>query len=288
MSIFLGQQGMLQLQRSAVAESAQALATTLVPGDVTVVDRRFSADFPPSALITGDHIEIATQDGSNLQLVDGHNYPDGYWFCHVDRAGGIRLYDQFADSISGNKDTALELVAPSVEQPIFIRNRDESFNCVSQTVDWQLSTQRETVDLTVLGEDFRENYANGLISGQGTTTCFWDYTHHLCQEDDAINQELPNYYAQLLLRLEQGAMFKGRFYVHYSQTASSVWYEADCIVSSVGFVFAPGEPIRTTVEFVTTGEIKLIMGQLDRFLLQEDSDFVLQENRFKIKLEETD
>ena len=95
MSVYMGEQGLLALQRTAVGTGANALATTLEAGDVTVSEKRFSADFPPSALINGDHIEIATQDGSNLQLVDGHDHPDGYWFCHVNDIGGIRLTTYF-------------------------------------------------------------------------------------------------------------------------------------------------------------------------------------------------
>ena len=288
MSIYMGETGMLTLERSAIGAGAQALATTLEPGDVVVEEKRFSADFPPSALINGDRIEIATQDGSILELVDGHNFPDGYWFCHTDQAGGIRLYDSFEAAIAGNKPEALALVTPSAAQPIYIRNRDENYNCVANTLEWELTTNRESVDLTVLGENFRDNYANGLISGQGATTCLWEYKYALCDDTISLNQELPNYYAQLLLRLEQGALFKGRFYIYYSLEERSVWYDADCIVTSVGFAFAPGDTVRTTVQFVTTGEIKLNIGQPERFLLQQDFDLILQENLGRLDLQEPD
>ena len=286
MSVYMGEQGLISLQRTAVGTGANALATVLEPNDVTVVDKRFSADFPPSALINGDRIEIATQGGENLELVAGHNYPDGFWYCHTDEAGGIRLYDSFPDAINGAKDNALTLIAPSKAQPIYIRNRDETYQCVAKTTEWSLTTQRESVDLTVLGESFRDNYANGLISGQGETTAFWEYRYDQCDPGVKIGDELSNYYAQLLLRLEQGALFKGRFFIYACSPA--VWYEADCIVTSCGFAFVPGQPIRTSVQFVTSGEIKLIMGQPERYLRQEDLDLILQENDSRIRLEEPD
>ena len=289
MSVYMGEQGLITLERSAIGAGAQALATTLEPADVTIADKRFSADFPPSALINGDRIEIATQDGSILELVDGHTYPDGFWYCHVDQAGGIRLYDNFAPAVAGSKAEALDLIAPSAPQAIYIRNRDETYNCVAKTTEWSLTTQRESVDLTVLGENFRDNYANGLISGQGETTAFWEYRYDKCDDEVSINQELPNYYAQLLLRLEQGALFKGNFYVYYGcGDGPSVWYAADCIITSVGFAFTPGQPIRTSVQFVTTGEIKLNIGEPERDLLQEDLGFILQESDGKLRLEEPD
>ena len=159
---------------------------------------------------------------------------------------------------------------------------------MAQTTEWSLTTQRESVDLTVLGENFRDNYANGLISGQGETTCLWEYRYAPCDDKVSITQELPHYYAQLLLRLEQGALFKGRFFVHYCGDGAKVWYDADCVVTSVGFAFAPGQPIRTSVQFVTTGEIKLNVGEPDRMLLQEDDGLILQENAGPILLEEPD
>ena len=286
MSVYMGEQGLISLQRTAVGTGANALATVLEPSDVTVADKRFSADFPPSALINGDRIEIATQDNSNLQLVDGHDFPDGNWFCHIDKAGGIRLYDTFADAVAGAKGPALALIAPAESQPIYIRNRDETFNCVAKTTEWSLTTQREAVDISVLGQSFRDQYANGLISGQGETTAFWEYRYGRCDSDTDLTEELSNYYAQLLLRLEQGALFKGRFFIYACSPA--VWYEADCVVTSVGFAFQPGQPIRTSVQFLTSGEVKLIVGEPERYLRQEDLDLILQENDGRIRLEEPD
>ena len=61
--------------------------------------------------------EIGTQDQtSNLELV-ADDFPDGYWYCHVDDAGGIRLYDNFQDAVNGGRANALELVAPSLRNP---------------------------------------------------------------------------------------------------------------------------------------------------------------------------
>ena len=59
-------------------------------------------------------------------------------------------------------------------------------------------------------------------------------------------------------------------------------------MSSVGFAFEPGQPIRTSVQFLTSGEVKLIVGQPERYLRQEDLDLILQENDGRIRLEEPD
>jgi len=284
-SIYIGDDGEFQIKR----RGAEALRTTIEPADVTVSKRRFSADFPASALITGDQVEIVTQDGSNLELVAGHDEPDIYVYCHVDDTGGIRLYDDFENSVNGRQEKALELVEPSHAQPVYIYNRDERYNCTAQISSYELTTTRDTVDMSVLGSDFREYYANGLISGQGTLSCFWEYQYGNGCDDNLYGDELPHYYAQLVLRLKQGSSFDGRFFIYKNNTQKpSVWYEATCIVSNVAFTFNPGQPIQTSVQFVTTGPIELHTGTPPGFVLQEDSDLILQETGDGLSLEDPD
>ena len=92
--------------------------------------------FRTEALISGDRIEIYTADGSELELVDGHNFPDGMWHCHIDDAGGVRLYTEFEDAINGGFDKALVLVKPSATKQILVRTRDSRFQCLAQMQQW--------------------------------------------------------------------------------------------------------------------------------------------------------
>ena len=142
----------------------------------------------------------------------------------------------------------------------------------------------------MLGNEHRDNYANGLISGQGTMECFWEYRYKDCDSFDNDGCELPHYYAQLLLRLKQGSSFEGRFFVYVGNNeegAPSVWYDAACVVTNVSLAFAPGQPITSSIQFVTTGPVNF-MGYLSGFVLQEDFDKILQENEGGILLEEPD
>jgi hypothetical protein len=283
MSVYLGESGCVQIQRTAVGGGF--VSGTLEPGDIDVNSKRFSFNFPTGALITGDRIEIATQDLSNLELVKGHVYPDGRWYCHVDQTGGIRLYDSFSGSVNGQYSAAVELVSSSQAQDIYVRNRDDDFNPIAQIQQYEITTTREAVDLTVLGDNFREQYANGLISGQGTIQCLWEYRYSQCDSAVSYGDELSQYFAQLVLRLEQGSIFKGRFYLN-QQTTQSVWYEADCVVTNVGFSFAPSQVVSTTIEFVTTGQIQLFLGQLPSYVLKEDEFNLLLENGEPLEQEE--
>ena len=279
----MGEDGSLLLRRSTGGEGE--LRNALDVDDVSVARKRFSFDFAPESLITGDHIEIRTVDGSNLQLVAGHAFPDGRWYCHIDDAGGVRLYGNFADAINGSIDNALSLMTPSAAQQIVVQTRNSSPRCLGQMQSWELTTNRNTVDTTVLGEEFVAQFARGLISGQGTITCFWDYRQAMCDPmQTGRNLEEPHYLCQLLLRLQQGAGFSGQFMVYAGTPA--VWYEADCVITNAALAFAPGEPIAAQLQFVTKGAILLHTGHPDRYLLQETDEYLLQESGEKMLVEE--
>lgn len=284
MSVYMGEEGSVLIKRSVA--NTGLLRSKLDPDDVNAATKRFSFDFEPESLITGDRIEIYTADGSDLQLVAGHNFPDGRWYCHVDDAGGVRLYEEFDDAINGGIATALALVAPVVSQDIVVRTRNSQFRCYGQMRSWEITTSRQTVDTTTLGEEFVTQFSRGLISGQGSMDCIWDYKQAMCdpmQEGERIEE--PHYLCQLLLRLKQGALFRGQFYIYNG--SPSVWYEADCIVTSAGLSFAPGEVIGSRIEFVTTGQIHLHTGFPDAYLLQESADRLLQESEESILLEDS-
>lgn len=274
MTVITGDQGLLRIQRSALGDGA--LSSVLDPSDVNAERRRFSFDFPANSLITGDRVEIATLDGSLLELVAGHPYPDGVWYIHIDDVGGVRLYADFDASINGGYAEALPLVTPTRSTEIVVRTRDLRYNCISQMQTWELTTSRQAVDTTVLGDEFVSMYARGLVSGQGQLTCLWDFRREPCSRDDAQAEE-PHYLCQLLLRLRQGAKFDAQFFAFFGE--KSVWYEATCVVTNVGLSFEPGRPVISRVEYVTTGPVSLHVGQLDAFLLQESGDLLVLETQ---------
>lgn len=284
MTIYLGDSGFVELKRDSVNVP---LHSDLDPSDVNVSRKRFSFDFPSTALITGDRLEIGTRDGSNLELVAGHVYPDGDWYIHVDPLGGIRLYDEFTDALSGGSDNAKALIAPSSTQPIYAKISNNRYNCVAQVRSYSFTTNRETLDLTQLGEEFRRQYANGLITGQGSLSCFWDYDHTICG-DVGDDDEVSNYFAHLVIRVQLGAEFLGRFYLKRPENngqSKYLWYEARCIITNCSLSFEPGVPVVSQIEFVATEEFTLNYGQPPSYLLQESGDLILQEDGSGILLD---
>jgi hypothetical protein len=276
MAVYLGDGGLIELKRTSIDTP---LSSQLDPGDVNEARRRFSFDFPAESLLTGDQLEIKTEDGSTLELVAGHAFPDGRWYCHIDDAGGIRLYGTFTDAIAGSYERALPLVTPTVTKAIQVTSSGSRHRCLGAVRDWSLTTNRETVDLTSLGEWHRSSYSNGLISGQGRLSCLWNYERRPCDPTIDEQQEISNYLAQLILRVDLGALFEARLFASYARTAgkSSVWWEASCIVTNVGMNFAPGQPVAADIEFITTGPIHLRVGDPPAHLLQENSSLLLLE-----------
>jgi len=294
MGVYFGQSGEIALKRDALQSD---LRTQLDPSDVNTSTKRFSVDHSSGSLLSGDQVEIATANNSPLKLVDGHidpatsdYYPDGKWFIHVDPVGGIRLYDTFSKAIEGLTSTALTLVAPTSKQDILIRTRNERFRHVANVRDFEMTTSREQVDLTNLGDEFRNQYEAGLISGQGTMTCIWEHSYDTGNRKNeyGAESEFPFYLAQLIVRTQQGSDFDGLFYLYRdgNNAKNNVFYEANCIITNVAVSVTPAEVIETRVEFITNGVIRLKTGDTPGYLLQEDLNKVLQEDESPILLEQ--
>lgn len=289
MAVYLGDNGLIEIGRGS---NSDGLRSILGHGDVTVERSRFSVDFAYGALITGDQVDIKTTDHSPLELVashtdsDGRYFPDWRGYISVDAAGGIRLYRTQADALVGGYTKALSLVTPSRDVPIEITVRNSRLRCLAQVRSYELTTSRESVQVTELGSEFQQQYEAGLISGQGRVDCFWEHQLRFCDPNGVLSNppELPIYLAYLVRRVEQGAAFNGRFYLYRPDTTQgepverSVWYEARCLVTNVAVSVEPTQAIQSTIYFVTTGEISLRLGAPPSYILQEDGALILQED----------
>jgi hypothetical protein len=143
--------------------------------------------------------------------------------------------------------------------------------------DYELNTNRETVDITALSDQYRQQYSS-LITGSGSLTAQWDY-------NKGTGEEPVNYLMQLVLRTDIGAGFRAKFFIKSTNTDAAggsfspsqfndaLWWEFDAIVTNSATSFAPGEIIVSRVDFVATGAIRLrARTTAARRLLQEDGD----------------
>ena len=270
MAVVLGDAGSVELKRLSVDANFKS---TIDPADVQADLDRFSFDFPNGMLLTGDRVDIKATDDQALDFVDGWTDSQGSWYIHVDEVGGIRLYLRFDDAVADIRDQAVALVEPSRSIPVEVDITDTTFQCLADVRQFELNTSRDAVDVTELGEEFRKQHST-LISGSGTVTCLFRYDRTIC---DKLGRriELPIYLHQLLLRLELGSGFHARFYLikrgYGTDVDDEVWYEFDAFVTNVGVVYQPEQVVESTIQFVTSGEIKLLTKtDSEQLLLQED------------------
>ena len=285
MAIYFGSTGFIELKRDALNSQ---IGTSLNPADVNTTKKRFSVENINGSLITGDQVEIETVDGSNLELLDSHSFPDLRKYIHIDDMGGIKLYNTFGAALAGEVSDALTLTVPSSTKDILIRTRNTRFRPLAKVTEFEITTTRDTVDVSNLGEEFRRQYENGLISGQGTIQTIWQHRNFQNDTPDFVEPEFAVYLSQLLVRMQQGADFEGRFYIYNdpSQSTNSVWYQSMCVVTNVAINVPASGLIEARIEFITNGEIRLHNGVPPAFLLQENTDKILQEDGDGILLED--
>ena len=273
MPVYLGTGGFIELKRTSMDAS---LSATLAVSDVNVSRKRFSVDHKVGTIITGDKLEISRTDGGgNLELVSGHSEKDGSWFVHVDDIGGMRLYSTFALAVGGTKASALTLVAPSGTQTISFKTRNTSYRPLARVEEYEFTTQRDQVEINQLGDTFKRQYDSGLISGQGSMTCFWEHRYVTTDHDYSAGQEFSSYLARLILRVQQSA-----------DSVNNAWYECDAQITNCSITVPNVGIIKTNIDFVTSGEFQLRVGSTPGYLLQESTDYILQEDGSKLFLED--
>lgn len=293
MAIYLGNIGNIELTRKSLGASKESLVN---PDDVNAIRRRFSFDFDEGFLISGDLVEITTTDGTNLDFIDksGWQYEEvqnsGAWYVFIDDLGGIRLYQTFDDSLEGTRELAVVLNDITRDIPISVTIKDRGGRLLACVTDYELNTNRETIDTTVLSDEYRQQFSS-LMTGSGRLTAQWDY-------GNIGDVEPVHYLMQLVLRTEIGSMFGAKFYIKSADTSpaagafdvtqinDALWWEFDAVVTNSATSFSPGDIIVSTVDFITTGPIRLKARTApQRRLLQESGDPLLLEQGGYLLLE---
>ena len=270
MTVYLGTHGEIELKR---VFDGGTLQSTIDVADVNVTEKRFSFDFEHGQLLTGDQIEITSTDGSALDFIDSYTDSSVKKFIFVDELDGIRLYNSFAHAVEGGTTNAVTLATPGDAIPIEVIVESVAPRLLAQVNSFEINTERETVDTTVLSDEFRSR-VNTLISGSGRISAFWEYTGN-------TSQEVPMYLYELAHRTKVGSNFVGRFYIKkngYNPSGvaarldDEVWWNVEGIITAAAIQFSPDSTVQITADFITTGEVKLtIKTETPEALLQEDS-----------------
>jgi hypothetical protein len=276
MSVYLGTFGEVELKREFDGSDLQS---TINPSDVNATKKRFSFDFDHGQLLTGDQVEITSTDGSALDFIDSYTKTSVKKFIYVDELDGIRLYDSFAHAVAGGTTNATALATPGSNIPIKVVVQNSDYRVLGRVQSYELNTQRETVDVTTLSDEFR-NRIGTLMSGSGRMACEWEYTGD-------TSKELPNYLLELVLRTKVGSTFQGRFYIktsgynpanHADASNDAVWYEVSGVLTACAVQFTPNQMVQITADFITTSKIEIRMDlEVVGKMLQENEDQILLE-----------
>lgn len=280
-AVILGRSGLFELTRDALGER---ITSEIRGSDVNTVADRFSFDFPPSALMTGDMLEIKSLDNTLLDFIapsgwgDNIRHRQGKWYVYIDEAGGIKLYRDFDAAVAGERTGRVELAALSRTIPIEFTVSNVISRNVASVTNYTFSTTRETQDVSELSEEFRQQYGT-IITGSGSLDCHFKYRYDpLCGAPSSEKPELSMYLHQLVMRLRLGSDFKARLFLvaygsqRYSAavTNDQVWYEIQGLITNVSIAVEPEAILTSTIDFVTTGEIKLRSRTVSNYLVQED------------------
>ena len=293
MTVFLGSEGYVELQRE---ESLQTYESVVKKADVSEGRDRFSFEYPNGMLVSGDRIEFVATDGKLLTFVDPSGWAvnvqqtSGNWYVHVDLIGGLRLYETFDDAVNGDTSKPIALLTPDRDIPIRIKPKQSGNRCLAQVQSYEFNTSREAVDISVLSDQFRSQYSQ-LITGSGSLNCIFSYRKGLCEATDQPTEHAA-YLHQLCMRQQLGAKFHAKLYVVRKGSAvgaaadDSVWYEFDALVTNAAIAVEPTQLIRSSIQFVTTGDIGLKVATLPTsYMLQEDEDFILLDQDVNSRLE---
>ena len=292
MTVFVGNSGVVKLRRSTPATT---FTSTVDPGDVNVTKKRFSFDFPQEMLLTGDRLQIKSTDDSDLAFIDGSGWdggsqlPDGAWYINVDELGGICLYNTFANALNGGNTGKITLAAITTAIPIEVKSVQAEYNILGLVRSFELNNDREVVDITALGDEFRKNESS-LISGSGSIECQFHYDPDIAGL--AVDSDVPSYLHELILRQKLGAEFDAELHIvekgkNLDATGDQFYFEFKGIVTNAAIGLGTGTLTVSNFNFVTTGaiSIKLGLGIVSNYVLKEDTDRILLEQPGSGKLE---
>jgi hypothetical protein len=292
MTVFVGNSGVVKLRRST---PSTAFSSTVDPSDINVTKKRFSFDFPQEMLLTGDLLRIKSTNGANLAFIDasgwdgGSQLPDGNWYINVDELGGIYLYDTFANALNGQSTGRVTLAAISTAIPIEVKSVQADYNILGLVRSFELNNDREVVDITALGDEFRKNESS-LISGSGSIECQFHYDPDIAGL--TVDSDVPSYLHELILRQKLGAEFDAELHIvqkgkNLDSTGDQFYFEFKGIVTNAAIGLGTGQLTVSNFNFVTTGAItpKLGIGLTTNYVLKEDTDRILLEQPGSGKLE---
>lgn len=167
-----------------------------------------------------------------------------------------------------------------------VRVRDKTFEPLGGVTNYTFDSDRAALDVTTLGDAFTHQLGQGLISGSGTIDCLFDYRRQINCPSMGVG-ELPVLLLQLILRFDLGSAFSAYLQLAPETDQSQpVFYEIQGIVTRAGTTVGREGLITCSINYVTTGEYRLVIGEPSGYILKEDDDRIQKEQDLDFLLKE--
>ena len=293
MTYFVGNVGNVRLQRN----NEITLSAVVKDADVTVALNRVGFDNAIDNLLTGDKVTISTADTRGLLFFTVSSWVDGEGveqrtfsaFVNVNTAGGLRFFPTFADAVNNNRAVEYQVKSfAGAPLPVKLVVRDIAANVLGDVTGYTFNTDREGLDATTLNDKFKRMYSAGLISGSGSIDCLFNNLK-------SGVKETPLLMLQLIHRVDIGSEFNCLLSITDSENdpalsaSDNIYYEFTAMVTRAGLELSASDVISCSIDFVTTGEIKLLVGRPSGYVLKEDDDRIaLNQNSLEFLLTEVE
>ena len=288
MTFFLGTRGNVRLRRGTDV-SLGSISSSVDPDDIQLTLNRVGIEGAVDNLFTGDRVDITTTDARGLDFIPASNWSSGNTedtfstYVNVNAAGGLRLFSNFADAVNNVRANEIALEAFTGDPiEVDVAVRDVGFNVLGNVTSYEFQSNREAVDITALSDKFRKQYSAGIISGSGRIDCFFDNI------TSGVN-ETPQLLLQLIQRLDLGSAFDLALYLvdkEVDPNVENVFYLLTAVVTNAGVNVTANELITCSLDFVTTGDVRLIVGKPSQYILKEDDDRIRVEHSLNYLLQE--
>ena len=279
MTFYLGNYGNIRLRRGTDPVLG-SISSVIEVDDVSTVLNRVGFESGYENLLTGDRVDLTTTDSRGLAFIPASNWSvnqiqDTFsCFIHVNEVGGLRLYPTFEDAINNTRsnEIALQLftgAALSIKATI----RDIKFNLLGMVSQFEFNASRDAIEVTTLSDKYKKQYDAGLLSGSGRIECAFNYA-------STGIEEAPLLLLQIIQRLDIGSAFDLALYLTdkaVDPSLQNLFYLLTAVPTNTGISLRSGEIITCTIDFVTTGETRLIFGVPSDYLLKQDDDRIRTE-----------
>jgi len=265
MSVYLGDTGLVYLQRPTGVKYSEAITSLKVDS----VNDKLLLDIGPTVFSTGDFIRFKEENNLAITFLPGDPTGAVDYYIHVDPVSGWRLYDDWASAMRGGDNYVdLETTTAFTLEVELIAEQEKKLAEVSS---FSLSTSRESESVLSLGEDFR-SVVPGEISGSGSVTCFWSF------DPAGSVLEQARYCADFVIGTGDTQPVKLALVIVtrgvgsstgdvQSETDRELFYLVNAHITSSAISFSVEQPVSAVLQFVTTGDIQLIYGDIQDYFV---------------------